>query len=101
MVIDCENCLIKVFSWVCDWLKDGEVLVYSCRFSKHVFTQHQLLQGLVVKTLFRMRIRELVEMMQVADILNGFEPHTSLHYFSEVSGTFPVPHTIHTKSGCG
>jgi transposase len=82
MVDYCENRLIKAISGVGDWLKERKVPVYSCRFSKKTYTQHQLLQGLVVKTLFRLRYRELVELMQIADSLTHSMGLSSIPHFT-------------------
>ena len=65
----CGNRLFKAVREVGVWLDSRNVPLYSCRFSPQTYTQHQLLQGLVVKTLFRLRYRELVEVLQLADSL--------------------------------
>lgn len=97
MVKLCENRLIKAVSEVGVWLDKSNVPLYSSRFSPKTYTQHQLLQGLVVKTLFRLRYRELVEIMQTADSLTnsiGLKRIPSLYDVSEVCGTVPVPHIL-------
>ena len=63
----CGNRLFKAVSEVGVWLDSRNVPLYSCRFSPQTYTQHQLLQGLVLKTLFRLKYRELVELLQMAD----------------------------------
>jgi transposase len=65
------NRLIKVVDEVGVWLEKEEVPFYSGTFSKKLYTQHQLLKGLVVKTLFRLRYRELVDLLEVADSLRS------------------------------
>ena len=69
MVDYLSNRLFKAVGEVGVWLDENDVPYYSSRFSKRVFTQHQLLQGLVVKTMYRLRYRELVELLQVSDTL--------------------------------
>jgi len=63
------NRLLKAVREVGVWLDSGGVPLYSCRFSKRVFTQHQHVKCLVLKTVFRLRYRELVELLEVSDKL--------------------------------
>lgn len=97
----CSNRLIKAVCEVGVWLDVNDVPFYSNRFSKRVFTQHQLLQGLVVKTLFRLRYRELVELLQVSDTLVDAIGFTRIpHYttFQKFAARFP-PRILHQLIG--
>jgi len=64
-----DNRLIKAVDEVDGWLEKGKVPLYSGPFSRRLYTQHQHLKGLVIKTVFRLRYRELVELPEVADTL--------------------------------
>jgi transposase len=92
-VVDiCSNHLIKAVCEVGVWLDYSDVPYYSCRHSKRVFTQHQLLQGLVVKTLYRLRYRELTELLQVSDTLVDSIGYRRIpHYttFQKFAARFP------------
>ena len=92
MVDICSNRLIKAVCEVGVWLDSSDVPIYSCRHSKRVFTQHQLLQGLVVKTLYRLRYRELTELLQVSDTLVDSIGYRRIpHYttFQKFAARFP------------
>jgi len=65
----CGNRLIKAVREVGSWLDSCDVPLFSCKFSKRVFTQHQHVKCLVLKTVFRLRYRELVELLEVSDKL--------------------------------
>ena len=65
----CGNRLIKAVREVGVWLDSCDVPLFSCKFSKRVFTQHQHVKCLVLKTVFRLRYRELVELLEVSDML--------------------------------
>jgi transposase len=65
----CVNRLIKAVDEVGGWLDVVKVPLYSGPFSRKLYTQHQLLTCLVVKTVFRLRYRELAEMLEVSDSL--------------------------------
>jgi len=49
--------LIKAVDDVGVWLDKEKVPLYSGPFSRKIYTQHQHLKGLVIKTLFRLRCR--------------------------------------------
>ena len=92
MVDICQNRLIKAVSEVGVWLDSKNVPLYSSRFSPKTYTQHQLLQGLVVKTLFRLKYRELVEVMQIADSLTdsiGLNRIPHFTTFQKFAARFP------------
>jgi len=63
------NRLFKVVGEVGDWLNINNVPLYSNRFSKRVYTQHQHMKCLVLKTIFRLHYRELVELLEVSTAL--------------------------------
>jgi transposase len=91
------NRLIKAVDEVGVWLDNERVPRYSGPFSRKLYTQHQLLKGLVVKTLFRLRYRELVEMLEVGDTLRGRMGLSKVpHYttFQKFSARFPC-RTLH------
>ena len=67
----CENRLIKAVREVGGWLGSCGVPLFSCRYSKRVFTQHQHVKCLVLKTVFRLRYRELRELLEVSPVLAG------------------------------
>jgi len=92
MVDTCENRLFKAVSEVGVWLDSRNIPTYSCKYSKQTYTQHQLLQGLVVKTLYRLRYRELVELLQLSDSLTDTIGLSKIpHYttFQKFAARFP------------
>ena len=87
-----SNRLIKAVCEVGVWLDVENVPVYSGKYSKQVYTQHQLLQCLVVKTIYRLKYRELTEMLQISDTLREFMglervPHYTT--FQKFAARFP------------
>ena len=86
------NRLIKAVDEVGGWLEKGKVPLYSGTFSKKLYTQHQHLKCLVVKTLFRLRYRELVELLGVSDVLSrriGLKKVPHYTTFQKFSARFP------------
>jgi transposase len=86
------SCLIKAVDEVGGWLEKEKVPLYSGPFSRKSYTQHQHLKGLVIKTLFRLRYRELVDLLGVADALRhrlnlSKVPHYTT--FQKFSARFP------------
>jgi len=69
VLVNYENRLIKAVRLVGGWLEQCDVPLFSCCYSKRVFTQHQHVKCLVLKTVFRLRYRELVELLEVSDTL--------------------------------
>jgi transposase len=91
------NRLIKVVNEVGVWLDNEKVPLYSGPFSKMLYTQHQLLKGLVIKTLFRLRYRQLVELLEVSDALRhriGLNKVPHYTTFQKFSARFPC-RTLH------
>ena len=64
-----DNRLIKTVKLMGGWLDTEGVPLYSGPFSRKLYTQHQHLKCLVVKTVFRLRYRELVDLLEVANAL--------------------------------
>ena len=88
----CVNRLIKAVEEVGGWLEKEKVPLYSGPFSRKSYTQHQHLKGLVVKTLFRLRYRELTELLGVADALRhrlGLSKVPHYTTFQKFSARFP------------
>ncbi len=76
----------------CVWLEVENVPFYSGKYSKQAYTQHQLLQCLVVKTIYRLKYRELAEMLQVSDTLRncmGLKKAPHFTTFQKFAGRFP------------
>ena len=96
MIDICGNRLFKAVSEVGVWLDSKNVPLYSCRFSPQTYTQHQLLQGLVLKTLFRLKYRELVELLQMADTVKDTIGLSKIpHYttFQKFAARFPAAYS--------
>lgn len=98
----CSNRLIKAVCEVGVWLDVVNVPVYSGKYSKQVYTQHQLLQCLVVKTVYRLKYRELAELLQVSDTLRdciGLEKVPHFTTFQKFAARFPcrILHQIITS----
>jgi len=88
----CSNRLIKAVSEVGVWLDVVNVPVYSGRYSKRIYTQHQLLQCLVVKTVYRLKYRELAEMLEISDTLRhcmGLKKVPHFTTFQKFAARFP------------
>lgn len=76
----------------CVWLDVENVPVYSGKYSKQVYTQHQLLQALVVKTVYRLKYRELEEMLEISDTLRdcmGLDKVPHFTTFQKFAARFP------------
>jgi transposase len=68
------------------------VPLYSGPFSRKSYTQHQHLKGPVIKTLFRLRYRELADLLGVADALRhrlGLSKVPHYTTFQKFSARFP------------
>lgn len=93
MVDYLSNRLIRAVSEVGVWLDVENVPFYSGRYSKRVYTQHQLLQCLVIKTVYRLKYRELEEMLQVSDTLRecmGLKKVPHFTTFQKFAARFPA-----------
>jgi transposase len=87
-----NNRLIKAVDEVGGWLEKEKVPLYSGPFSKKQYTQHQHLKGLVIRTLFRLRYRELTDLLGVADALRhriGLSKVPHYTTFQKFSARFP------------
>ncbi len=92
MVDYLSNRLFKAVSEVGVWLDVENVPAYSGKYSKQVYTQHQLLQGLVVKTIYRLKYRELTELLQISDTIRdsiGLERVPHYTTFQKFAARFP------------
>jgi transposase len=87
-----SNRLIKLVDLVGGWFDKGGVPLYSGPFSRKLYTQHQHLTCLVIKTVFRLRYRELVDLLGVADALRhrlGLSKVPHYTTFQKFSARFP------------
>jgi len=63
-----QSLLVKLICSCQKLLRKSRILRYSCRFSKKIYTQHQHILLLVVKTYLRRTYREVTELM--GELLN-------------------------------
>ena len=77
-------------------VQSGRLNLYSCKYSKHVYTQHQLLVLVLLKGYINTDYRNFVE---IVDLMSNIKEKLDLDKVPHYT-TLQVPHTLLFTSLC-